>query len=134
MLGYVIRVVIVGLSMLVLLEARISTTYPAITVLASEREKKTILTTLSMPVSHSRLLTGKCIATLVIAFFPIFWNALALVCLMVFLAGYYDFNQTSVIEFLALATASAPLIVPAILLDNWLATIFYFLLCCVSRS
>ncbi len=134
-LGSVVRVMIIVVAFLVLLEARVSTAYPAVTILASEREKQTILTTLSLPVSHTRLLAGKCVAALIVAFFPIIWNALALLLILVLLGSLSGPHQSStVVDFLILLARLSPVLIPATLMDNWLAAMFYFSLCCFSRS
>src|SRR5690606_4814304 len=119
----------------ILLESRISTAYPAVTILASEREKNTILTTLSLPVSYARLLTGKCLAALLIAFSPIVWNAATLIFVFCILTMFLQFEQGALVsKVLTMFAAQAPIVIPAILLDNWLSAVFYFVLCCFSRS
>ena len=135
MTSQLVKIIIFVVVFLILLESRISTAYPAVTILASEREKNTILTTLSLPVSYARLLTGKCLAALLIAFSPIVWNAATLIFVFCILTMFLQFEQGALVsKVLTMLAAQAPIVIPAILLDNWLSAVFYFVLCCFSRS
>ena len=101
--------------------------YPAIDVMAGEKERGTIETLLTLPVSNMELVTGKYIAVATVALMSAFLNMVSIAASLVLLVGSMGMSEGFNLSEVAMGEFVLPLCITVL-------TIFLFTLVVVAIS